>query len=66
MTSYRLQSDVIGTSFFPVAMVTDLYRHLIYDSRGALHARIIIEKLSEIHTLEKCDFLKSIIHFQKN
>ena len=57
--------------YFLVAMVTDLCRHLIYDSRGAWHtlydvlcmpcfSRIISEMLPEIHTVKQCDFLESI------
>ena len=61
-------------------MITDLCRDLTYDSREARHilmirgehgiqcmpysSRIIIEILSEIHTMEKCGFLKSMIHYQ--
>ena len=48
-------------------MVTDLCCHLTSDSRGAWHtcsSRIISEMLPEIHKMEKCDFLKSIINIQ--
>ena len=52
---------------FIVAMVTDLWHHLIYNLRGAWHtvlpysSQIINEMLDEIHTMEKCDFLNPII-----
>ena len=51
-------------------MVTDLWCHLTHNSRGAWHIvytmllSIISEMLPEIHTMEKFDFLKTIIHFQ--
>ena len=60
--------------YFLVAMVRDLFRHLIHESRRAWYSlehciqcmpyssRIISELLPEIHTMEKCDFLKSVIH----
>ena len=53
------------------AMVTDLCCHLTYDSRGAWHtvyAMLLSIKsgmLPEIHTMEKCDFLKFIIQSLK-
>ena len=55
-------------------METDLWFHLTYNSRGSWHtlgiqcmpcsARIISEMLPEIHTVEKFDFLKSMIYSQ--
>ena len=30
-----------------------------------MHSRIISEMLPEIHTMEKCDFLKSIINLNQ-
>ena len=53
-----------------VATVIDLWRYLIYDSRGArskcmpCSSRIITKMLPEILTIEKCDFLKPIVHSQ--
>ena len=40
--------------------------YLTYDSRGSMacSSLIISEMLPEIHIMEKCDFLKSIIHSQ--
>ena len=38
-------------------------RLLTYDSRRAWHTpRIICEMLPEIHRMEKCNFLKSILN----
>ena len=77
MTSSGCYSvKVLSTTvdYFLVAMVRDLFRHLIHDSRRAWHtlkhgiqcmpcsSRIISELLPEIHTMEKCDFFKSVIH----
>ena len=50
--------------------MTDLCRDLAYDLRRACHTlyamlpSIISEMLPVIHTVEKCEFLKSIIHSQ--
>ena len=53
-----------------VAVVTDLWCHPIYNSRGACiqcmacSSQIMSEMLTEIHTREKFDFIKLIIHSQ--
>ena len=49
-------------------MVTDLWFHLTYDSRQCMScsSQIISEILPEIHTMDKCDFHKPIIHSQFN
>ena len=58
--SVKLLSTII--IYFLVAMVTDLCRHLTYDSKDAWHYSVLL--LSKIRTIEKIDFLKSIIHSQ--
>ena len=47
-------------------MVTDLCHYLTYDSRGAWNAMLLLnyEMLPEIHTMEKCDSLRPIVHSQ--
>ena len=66
--SVKVLSTTVGYSL--AAMVTDLCYNLSYDSRGAWHTAyamllgIISEMLPEIHIMEKCDFLKSMTHFQ--
>ena len=71
MTSSRMpfcQGTCTTVAYSIAAMVTYLCRHPTYDSRGAWHtvhamfSRIISEMLPEVHTMEKCDFLKSITH----
>ena len=53
-------------------MVTDLCCHLTFDLRGAWHtvyamlSRIESDMLPEIHTSQKFNFLKSLIHSQRN
>ena len=65
--SVKVLSKTVDYS--PVAMVTDLCRHLAYDKRGAWHtvyavfsSQILSEMLPEIHKMEKYDFLMSVIH----
>ena len=54
-----------------VAMVTYLCCHLIYDTRGGWHtvntmlfSNYKSEMLPITYTIDKCDFLKSIIYSQ--
>ena len=56
--SAKLLSTTMNNSI--VAMVTDLWRHLTCDFGGAWRSKM----LSKIHTMEKIDFLKLIIHLQ--
>ena len=57
--SVKILSTTVGYSL--VSMVTDLCRRLT----GACHTVYAMsEILAEIHSLEKCDFVKSMIHSQ--
>ena len=65
--SVKVLSTTVGYSL--VAVITELCCHLTYDSRGAWHRVYamllsICETLPEIQTMEKCDFLKSIIYYE--
>ena len=48
------------SSLFYSCYVTDLWHHLAYCMPCS--SKIISEILPEIHTLEKCDFLKPIMY----
>ena len=64
----KVLSTAVGYSL--VGMVRDICRHLIMipGEHGIqcvpCFSGIICEMLSEIHTMEKCDFLRSLIHSQ--
>ena len=63
--SVKVLSTTVGYSI--VAMT--LWYQLTYNPRGAWHTvpcspRIISEMILESHAMEKCDFLKPIIHSQ--
>ena len=65
--SIKVPNTTFGYSL--VAVVTDLCRHLTYESSGAWHcmpgsSRNISKIIPEIHTVENFDFLKSVIHTQ--
>ena len=62
--SVKLLSTTVGYSL--AAMVTDLCRHIIYDWRDVwpCFSRMIREMLAKILSIEKFDFLISIIHSQ--
>ena len=56
---------------YSVAVEIALCRHLTYNSRGAWHtlyamllSNYLSEMLPKMHTMEKCDFLKSVIDSQ--
>ena len=68
--SVKVLSTTVGYSL--VAMVTSILKIVIsLMIRGEYgiqcmpcSSQMISEMLPEIHTVEKCDFLKPIIHFQ--
>ena len=65
--SVKVLTTTVGYSL--VAMVTDLCCHLTYGSRGAWNTMCAMflsnyEMLPEIHTIEKCDFVKSEFKFK--
>ena len=68
--SAKVLSKTVDTCNSIVAMVRDLRRHLTYNSREhgiqcmPCFSKIISEMLLDIHTMEKCDFLKPIVHSQ--
>ena len=65
-TACTVLSITVGISI--VAMVIDLWCHLTYNSRGAwdtdMPCSSQIIGVVMLHTMEKCYFLKPIIHSQ--
>ena len=56
------QGTMHNVGYSLAAMVQDLCRHLTCDLNPL--ELLKSEMLPEIHTMEKCDYLKSIIHSQ--
>ena len=54
-------NKTVGNSI--ISMATDLKLYLTYNLRGAWHSsQITSEILTEMHTMEKSDFLNSTMH----